>query len=46
MTLGAELLTPTRLYVTQVLEAIKSGGYDPIKMTPMDEVARPLEESQ
>ena len=26
VTLGAELLTPTRLYVTQVLEAIKSGG--------------------
>jgi len=29
-----------------IFEAIKSGGYDPIKMTPMDEVARPLEESQ
>ena len=28
-----------------IFEAIKSGGYDPIKMTPMDEVARPLEES-
>jgi len=29
-----------------IFEAIESGGYDPIKMTPMDEVARPLEVSQ
>jgi mercuric ion binding protein len=29
-----------------IFEAIKSGGYDPIKMTPMDEVASPAEVTQ
>ena len=29
-----------------IFEAIKSGGYDPIKMTPMDEVASPVEVTQ
>jgi len=29
-----------------IFDAIKSGGYDPIKMTPMDEVARPAEVTQ
>lgn len=29
-----------------IFEAIKSGGYDPIKMSPMDEVASPAEVTQ
>ena len=29
-----------------IFEAIKSGGYDPIEMTPMDEVASPVEVTQ
>jgi mercuric ion binding protein len=29
-----------------IFEAIKSGGYDPIKMTPMDEVVSPVEVTQ
>mgnify|MGYP006099544031 CR=1 FL=1 len=29
-----------------IFKAIKSGGYDPIKMSPMDEVASPVEVTQ